>query len=100
MSLSASSVPDRYLQNNQRDDMKILVNIAENHVLQPRQKKRHENTCKYKDDIVRNLELELDIDVHYEYSKNTCRFCGKTMRVDHLLRHESACKAKTYTKQN
>ena len=52
---------------------------------------RHEKQCKFKDDFVRNLELELDIDVIYDYSNNTCRFCGKKMRVDNLCRHESIC---------
>ena len=55
---------------------------------------RHENTCKYKDDHVRNLELELDIEVDYEYSNTTCRFCDKIMNPNNLLRHESACKEK------
>lgn len=57
-------------------------------------KLRHEHTCKYKDDFVRNMELELDIDIVYEYSNNTCRFCDKTMRSDTLLRHEGSCKQK------
>jgi hypothetical protein len=57
-------------------------------------KTRHEHICKYKDDFVRNLELELDIDVIYEYSNNTCRFCDNTMRSDTLVRHETSCKQK------
>ena len=55
---------------------------------------RHESSCKYKDDFVRNLELELDIEVDYEYSNTTCRFCDKSMHPNNLLRHESACKEK------
>lgn len=57
-------------------------------------KSRHEQLCKYKDDHVRNLELELEIDVTYNYSNDTCRFCDKVMRPNNLLRHECACKAK------
>ena len=57
-------------------------------------KQRHEKTCKFKDDYVRNLELELEVEVDYEYSNTTCRFCDKTMRSDHLFRHESSCKEK------
>lgn len=59
-----------------------------------RSKSRHEQICKYKDDHVRNLELELEIDITYEYSNDTCRFCDKSMRSNHLFRHECACKAK------
>ena len=59
-----------------------------------RSKSRHEQICRYKDDYVRNLELELEIDINYEYSNNTCRFCDKVMRSNHLFRHECACKAK------
>ena len=57
-------------------------------------KHRHENTCKYKDDYVRNLELQLDVEVEYEYSNDTCRFCGKTMHTNNLYRHENSCKEK------
>ena len=57
-------------------------------------KSRHEQICKYKDDFVRNLELELDIDIIYEYSSTMCRFCNKSMRSDTLIRHESSCKKK------
>lgn len=55
---------------------------------------RHEQTCKFKDDHVRNLELELGIDIVYEFCNTKCRFFDKTTRSDHLLRHEGACKAK------
>lgn len=55
---------------------------------------KHEKICRYKDDFVRNLELEMDIDVQYEYSSDTCRFCDMTMRPNNLIRHENTCKAK------
>ena len=61
-------------------------------------KKRHEETCKYKDDYVRNLEIELEIG-EIEYSNTKCRFCEKDMRADHLFRHESACKEKEIYKE-
>ena len=62
-------------------------------------KTRHEKICKYKDDYVRNLEIELDIELDIKYSNTTCRFCDKSMRVDTLIRHESTCKAKEIYKE-
>jgi len=40
------------------------------------------------------MELELDIDVIYEFSNRTCRFCNKVCNYGHLARHESSCKYK------
>ncbi len=62
-------------------------------------KTRHEKVCKFKDDYVRNLEIELDIELDIKYSNTTCRFCDKSMRVDTLMRHESTCKAKEIYKE-
>ena len=57
-------------------------------------KQRHEKTCKFQNDEVRNLEIELNIELNIEYSNTKCRFCDKEMRVDNLQRHESICKKK------
>jgi hypothetical protein len=57
-------------------------------------KGRHEKTCKYKDDPVRLLELELDLDIVISHDSNTeCRFCDKVFcRTDVLLKHNFICK--------
>lgn len=57
-----------------------------------RNMKRHESTCKYKDDPVRNAEIKLGIE--REKCENICRFCKKEMRADNITRHEKVCKAK------
>ena len=37
----------------------------------------HMNRCKWRKDSVRNLELELEVDVNEDISTHGCRFCGK-----------------------
>ena len=55
---------------------------------------RHEQTCKFKEDHVRNLEIELCVIPTYSYCKDQCRFCNKDMRADVVRRHEGSCKEK------
>jgi len=62
-------------------------------------KVRHEKKCKFKEDYVRNLEIQLEIDTKYEHCINKCRFCMNTMRSDNILRHESTCEEKQIYKK-
>jgi len=54
--------------------------------------RRHEKTCKMKDDPCRLLEIEMGIQ-HKKSENLICYFCNKTLfRADSLTRHLSICK--------
>jgi hypothetical protein len=58
-------------------------------------KKRHEGTCKERYDIVRNMEIQLDIMYPENVLKNECRFCNhKSKSIYTLPKHIQKCKAK------
>ena len=56
---------------------------------------KHVKKCKYKDDYIRNLELQLNISYDKPKSNNTCRFCNKVFsQVCYCTVHIKTCKAK------
>ena len=62
-------------------------------------KTRHLKTCKSKEDPIRQLEIELEIDVVVPENKLECRFCNKVLsRIDTLNRHN--CKDREQYHQN
>ena len=63
--------------------------------------KKHELVCKRRDDIVRVMELELDIKPDIPGCRTECRFCNKVLsRIDHLNKHLRICKEREeYHKQ-
>ena len=57
--------------------------------------KSHLKTCKEKEDVVRCLEINLNIDMKKSDSKYECRFCNKIYtKNSNLTRHVKTCKAK------
>jgi len=57
--------------------------------------KSHIKTCKEKNDAVRCLEINLNIDLKKTNSKHECRFCNKIYTQNsNLTRHIKTCKAK------
>ena len=63
-------------------------------------KNKHEETCKMKDDHVRNLEIQLGISYPCNIEKYTCRFCyHKSTKSSNLLKHTKSCKAKNEYKK-
>jgi len=63
-------------------------------------KLRHDKICKFKNDPVRILELELDIISELPESGTECRFCNKVFcRIDNLNRHITNCKERELYKQ-
>jgi uncharacterized membrane-anchored protein len=55
--------------------------------------KTHLKICKLKDDEIRLLELERDIEPDFPECSKECRFCNKFFsRVDNLNRHIGVCK--------
>jgi hypothetical protein len=58
-----------------------------------RYKNRHELSCKLKDDPIRQLEIEHEIDPELPENKNECRFCNLIFaRTDALNTHTKSCK--------
>ncbi len=56
-------------------------------------KNRHLLICKYRDDPIRNLEIENDIIPELPESSTECRFCNKVFcRIDVLNKHITICK--------
>ena len=99
MEFQYESLLARHLAKKKKCEIKELKNdfkckYCKRYLSSKKCQNNHEHVCRYKDDFVRNLELQLDVDVEYEYSGDTCRFCDKTMRPNNLIRHESSCKAK------
>ena len=66
----------------------------------PKARKRHEQACKYKDDDVRNLELELEIIPKYKYVRDMCRLIDKTMQQNHLRRHNTNVQLRAFGDEN
>lgn len=60
----------------------------------------HIKTCKDKEDVVRYLELQLDIEPKIPKIKNQCRFCDKvfSQKTNHT-RHLKTCQSKQDYKQ-
>lgn len=60
----------------------------------------HEDVCRGKRDIVRQLEMQLCRDVVIDPESNACRFCKKEFcNKKSLNRHDSVCKSKNEYKQ-
>ena len=56
---------------------------------------RHYNACKAQEDPVRQLEIELEIELEVPECKTECRFCNKVLsRTDILNKHLITCKKK------
>ena len=56
---------------------------------------KHLKTCKEKDDIVRGLEIMLNISYPNKTQHTECRFCNKLYQEKYILsRHIKTCKAK------
>jgi hypothetical protein len=63
-------------------------------------KSRHDKICKYKEDPIRELELELDIISELPESKTECRFCNKIFcRTAVLNKHIAICKEREIYKK-
>jgi len=64
-------------------------------------KNKHETICKLKDDPVRLLEIECNVDITFPESKDECRFCNKMFfNIQSLNRHISTCKDRSEYHQN
>ena len=62
--------------------------------------KSHVKICKEKEDVVRCLEINLNIDMKTTIDKNGCRFCNKIIsHKNNFLRHVKTCKAKQEYKE-
>jgi hypothetical protein len=56
-------------------------------------KNKHQETCTFKDDPVRLLEIQKEINPRTASSKTECRFCNHDFsRIDNLHRHLKVCK--------
>jgi hypothetical protein len=86
--------------NNTLENEDIVCHYCLHNFSRANNKKAHEKICKYKEDPVRILELELDIIPELPETKTECRFCTKTFcRVDILNRHIGHCKEREVYKQ-
>ena len=62
---------------------------------------RHYNSCKSQEDPIRQLEIELKIDVVVPENKLECRFCNKVLsKVAKLNNHLITCKEREQYHQN
>jgi hypothetical protein len=81
-------------KNNEKEDNKSNTCSFCLHTFSKRTNiKNHENSCKFKDDQVRLLEIELCIKIDEPSdSKTECRFCNQFFsRSDSLFRHIKVC---------
>jgi len=54
---------------------------------------KHYSKCKFKDDPIRQMEIELGINTHIPKCETECRFCYKVLsRTSNLNKHLSICK--------
>jgi uncharacterized C2H2 Zn-finger protein len=81
-------------KNNEKEDNKSNTCSFCLHTFSKRTNiKNHENSCKFKDDQVRLLEIELCIKIDEPTDPKTeCRFCNQIFsRSDSLFRHVKVC---------
>jgi hypothetical protein len=65
-----------------------------------RRLRSHNESCKMKDDEVRQLEMELNKEVVLDPKSKICRFCDKELfNVQTLHRHDKTCKMKQEYKE-
>ena len=86
------------LKNSFEEDKKNTCSYCLNEFSVKTNLKRHEMVCKQKDDPIRQLEIEQNINPILPDSKTCCRYCDKELsRVSYLNKHTLICnKRKEY----
>ena len=81
------------IKKNSLDDKKNSCKYCLNEFSSKQYKSTHEMSCKQKDDPIRQLEIEQNINPILSASKTCCRYCDKELtRVSYLNKHVLICK--------
>ena len=96
-----SFIPPIYNENaplineNVPSDFKHKCTYCEKQFLSKSNYNQHIKICKEKEDVIRSLEIQLDIPYTKSITHNSCRFCKKEFsKQSHCTRHLKICKAK------